>query len=111
MSLFHLKPLRQQTDEQLMTRAAAGSDAAFEELYRRYARRLKGFFFMQLGGDEELAMPHTTYSSGLTKQEAAMKKATSLTHGSSPSPTTFAATTIAAMPTKRSYWPPLMQSL
>ena len=32
MSLFHLKPLRQQTDEQLMTRAAAGSDAAFEEL-------------------------------------------------------------------------------
>ena len=46
MSLFHLKPLRQQTDEQLMTRAAAGSDAAFEELYRRYARRLKGFFFM-----------------------------------------------------------------
>ena len=55
MSLFHLKPLRQQTDEQLMTRAAAGSDAAFEELYRRYARRLKGFFFLQLGGDEELA--------------------------------------------------------
>jgi len=55
MSIFHLKPLRQQTDEQLMTRAAAGSDTAFEELYRRYARRLKGFFFMQLGGDEELA--------------------------------------------------------
>ena len=59
MSLFHLKPLRQQTDEQLMTRAAAGSDAAFEELYRRYARRLKGFFFLQLGGDEELAADAT----------------------------------------------------
>ena len=59
MSLFHLKPLRQQTDEHLMTRAAAGSDTAFEELYRRYARRLKGFFFMQLGGDEELAADAT----------------------------------------------------
>ena len=59
MSIFHLKPLRQQTDEQLMTRAAAGSDTAFEELYRRYARRLKGFFFMQLGGDEELAADAT----------------------------------------------------
>ena len=52
MSIFHFKPLRQQTDEQLMARAAAGSDTAFEELYRRYARRLKGFFFLQLGGDE-----------------------------------------------------------
>ena len=59
MRLFHLKPLRQQTDEQLMSRVAAGSDAAFEELYRRYARRLKGFFFMQLGGDEELAADST----------------------------------------------------
>ena len=59
MSIFHLTPLRQQTDEQLMTRAAAGSDTAFEELYRRYARRLKGFFFMQLGGDEELAADAT----------------------------------------------------
>ena len=59
MSIFHLKPLRQQTDEQLMARAAAGSDTAFEELYRRYARRLKGFFFMQLGGDEELAADAT----------------------------------------------------
>ena len=59
MSIFHLKPLRQQTDEQLMTRAAAGGDTAFEELYRRYARRLKGFFFLQLGGDEELAADAT----------------------------------------------------
>ena len=59
MSIFHLKPLRQQTDEQLMAKAAKGSDTAFEELYRRYARRLKGFFFMQLGGDEELAADAT----------------------------------------------------
>ena len=59
MSIFHLKPLRQQTDEQLMARAKAGSDTAFEELYRRYARRLKGFFFLQLGGDEELAADAT----------------------------------------------------
>ena len=59
MKLFHLKPLRHQTDEQLMAQAAAGSDTAFEELYHRYARRLKGFFFLQLGGDEELAADAT----------------------------------------------------
>lgn len=59
MKLFHLKPLRHQTDEQLMAQAAAGSDTAFEELYRRYARRLKGFFFMQLGGNEEVAADAT----------------------------------------------------
>ena len=59
MSIFHLKPLRQLTDEQLMARVAGGSDTAFEELYRRYARRLKGFFFLQLGGDEELAADST----------------------------------------------------
>ena len=71
MKLFHLKPLRHQTDEQLMAQAAAKCSpsptgegrgeayTAFEELYRRYARRLKGFFFMQLGGDEELAADAT----------------------------------------------------
>ena len=59
MSIFHLKPLRGQTDEQLMARAAAGSDTAFEELYRRFARRLKGFFFLQFGGNEELAADAT----------------------------------------------------
>ena len=67
MSIFHLKPLRQLADEELMARAAAGKapltspegDRAFEELYRRYARRLKGFFFLQLGGDEELAADAT----------------------------------------------------
>ena len=67
MSIFHLKPLRLLADEELMARAAAGraplaspeGDRAFEELYRRYARRLKGFFFLQLGGDEELAADAT----------------------------------------------------
>ena len=59
MRIFHLKPLRQLTDEQLMARAKAGNDAAFEELYHRFARRLKGFFFLQLGGDEELAADAT----------------------------------------------------
>ena len=59
MKIFSLKSLRQFTDEELMARAAAGSDRAFEELYRRYARRLKGFFFLQLGGDEELAADAT----------------------------------------------------
>ena len=59
MRIYHLKPLRQLTDEQLMARAKAGNDAAFEELYRRFARRLKGFFFLQLGGDEELAADAT----------------------------------------------------
>ena len=56
MKLFHLKPLRHQTDEQLMAQAAAKCSpsptgegrgeayTAFEELYRRYARRLKGVF-------------------------------------------------------------------
>lgn len=59
MRIFHLKPLRQLTDEQLMARAKAGNDAAFEELYHSYARRLKGFFFLQLGRDEELAADAT----------------------------------------------------
>lgn len=59
MRIFHLKPLRQLTDEQLMARAKADNDAAFEELYHRFARRLKGFFFLQLGGDEELAADAT----------------------------------------------------
>ena len=59
MSIFRLHPLRQQTDEQLMAKAATGSDTVFEELYRRYARRLTGFFFLQLGGDEELAADAT----------------------------------------------------
>lgn len=55
MNIFNMRSLRHQTDEQLMAKAAADNDSAFEELYRRYARRLKGFFYRQLGGDENLA--------------------------------------------------------
>ena len=43
------------SDEQLMQRAAQGSDRAFEELYNRHARRLKGFFVRRLGNDADLA--------------------------------------------------------
>lgn len=52
-----LIPLRlsAQTDEQLMQRAARGSDRAFEELYNRHARRLQGFFARRLGDDADLA--------------------------------------------------------
>ena len=47
--------LSSQTDEQLMQRAAHGSDRAFEELYNRHARRLQGFFTRRLGDDADLA--------------------------------------------------------
>lgn len=52
-----LIPLRlsSQTDEQLMQRAAHGSDRAFEELYNRHARRLQGFFTRRLADDADLA--------------------------------------------------------
>ena len=52
-----LIPLRlsSQTDEQLMQRAARGSDRAFEELYNRHARRLQGFFARRLDSDSDLA--------------------------------------------------------
>ena len=47
--------LSAQTDEQLMQRAAHGSDRAFEELYKRHARRLQGFFARKLGDNADLA--------------------------------------------------------
>jgi RNA polymerase sigma-70 factor (ECF subfamily) len=52
-----LIPLRlsAQSDEQLMLRAARGSDRAFEELYNRHARRLQGFFVRRLDDDADLA--------------------------------------------------------
>ena len=59
MSLLLFKSNRQMTDEQLMLRVSRGSESAFEELYRRYARRLQGFFFRQLGGDEMQAADYT----------------------------------------------------
>ena len=59
MSILLFKPHRKMTDEELMQRVARDSESAFEELYRRYARRLQGFFFRQLGGDEEAAADYT----------------------------------------------------
>lgn len=54
MALFHLHK-RNRTDEELMAQVKGGSGSAFDELYRRYARKLNGFFFCQLGGDPEQA--------------------------------------------------------
>ena len=54
MALFHLHT-KNRTDEELMAQVKGGSRWAFDELYQRYARRLNGFFFGQLGGDNERA--------------------------------------------------------
>ena len=44
------------SDEQLMKRVRLMNDEkAFNELHRRYARLLQGFFFRRLGGDEQQA--------------------------------------------------------
>jgi RNA polymerase sigma-70 factor (ECF subfamily) len=42
-------------DKRLMLEVKRGDRRAFDTLYHRYARRLQGFFFRQLGGDEERA--------------------------------------------------------
>ena len=54
MALFHLH-IKNRTDEELMAQVKGGSRRALDELYQRYARRLNGFFFGQLGGDNERA--------------------------------------------------------
>ena len=51
-----LKPFNSLSDDELMQRVSIkDDDRAFGELYRRYARRLMGFFFRQLNGDEALS--------------------------------------------------------
>lgn len=51
-----LKPLSSFTDEELMQRVSSkDDDRAYSELYHRHARRLMGFFFRQMNGDEALA--------------------------------------------------------
>ena len=53
--MFH-KPLGSFTDDELMQRVSSkDDDRAYGELYRRHARRLMGFFFRQVGKDEDLA--------------------------------------------------------
>lgn len=54
IELFH-RHIGKKTDEELMALVKDGGAAAFDELYKRYARRLNGFFFCQLGGDAERA--------------------------------------------------------
>ena len=51
-----LKPLSSLKDEELMLRVSSkDDDRAYGELYHRHARRLMGFFFRQMNGDEALA--------------------------------------------------------
>lgn len=51
-----LKPLSTLTDDELMQRVASkDDDRAYGELYHRHARKLMGFFFRQMNGDEALA--------------------------------------------------------
>ena len=53
--LFH-KPLASLSDDELMTMVSSkDDDRAYGELYRRHARRLMGFFYRQVGKDEDLA--------------------------------------------------------
>jgi len=54
------KPLGSLNDDELMQRVGSkDDDRAFGELYRRYARRMMGFFFRQMNGDEALAADFT----------------------------------------------------
>lgn len=57
MIISHLfKPLSALSDEELMQRVSSkDDDRAYDELYRRHARRLMGFFFRQTGSNEVLA--------------------------------------------------------
>ena len=51
-----LTPLASLTDDELMRRVTEdGDDRAFGELYHRHARRLMGFLYRQMNGDEALA--------------------------------------------------------
>ena len=51
-----LTPLASLTDDELMRRVTEdGDDRAYGELYHRHARRLMGFLFRQMNGDEALA--------------------------------------------------------
>lgn len=56
MILPLFKSLRSLTDAQLMQRVSTkDDDRAFDELYRRHARRVMGFFYRQMRRDEERA--------------------------------------------------------
>lgn len=57
MKILHLfKPLTAFSDDELMQRVSSKDDnSAYNELYRRHARRLMGFIYRQVNGDEALA--------------------------------------------------------
>lgn len=59
MNFKLITPVKKLTDGELMLKIRKGQEKAFEELYRRYARRLQGFFYRMLGGDTELAADFT----------------------------------------------------
>lgn len=59
MMLKLINSVKKLTDGELMLKIRKGQERAFEELYRRYARRLQGFFYRMLGGDKELAADFT----------------------------------------------------
>lgn len=59
MNFKLIPPVKKLTDGELMLKIRKGQEKAFEELYRRYARRLQGFFYRMLGGDTELAADFT----------------------------------------------------
>ena len=42
-------------DEELMRNTAAGNEQAFDELYKRHAQKLFGFFYKMLWGNKQLA--------------------------------------------------------
>ena len=51
-----LKSLGSLTDEELMLRVSRkDDDRAYDELYHRHARRIMGFLYRQLNGDETMA--------------------------------------------------------
>ena len=54
------KSLNSLSDDELMLRVSKrDDDRAYGELYHRYARRVMGFFFRQLNGDEALSVDLT----------------------------------------------------
>lgn len=53
--MFSNQNITAATDEQLMQQTAAGSETAFDELYKRHAQKLFGFFYKMLWGNKALA--------------------------------------------------------
>ena len=73
-----------ETDEQLMERfVSKKSEKAFEELYRRYAPRLKGFFIRMMSGDVALAddFLQESYFSAFMKHGVVIRLESNSPHG------------------------------